>query len=156
LLLLGNVEDNTFFEKDVKPHLNEKIQWISPVSSEQSHSQIEIRDLLQGAKALIFPTKFEESFGLVAAEAMSCGTPVITFVKGSLPDIVDDQKTGFIVDASVDGLCDGIKRICALSKNEYQTMQKNARQKVEENFTIEKMVSGYEALYKQILQDGRK
>lgn len=116
-------------------------------------------------KALLFPIQWEEPFGLVMIEAMSCGTPVIGFARGSVPEIIKDGETGFIVNSSsddirgdfiikktgVDGLCEAVERIYTMSEETYMKMRKNAREHVEKNFTIEKMVDNYENSYKKIL-----
>lgn len=119
----------------------------------------------QHASYFLYPIQWEEPFGLVFIEAMSCGTPVIAFAKGSVPEIIEDGKTGFIVNPSdddirgnfivkktgIDGLHEAIKRLQSLSATEYKTMRENCRQHVEEKFTIQKMVDGYIALYQKLL-----
>ncbi len=154
LLLVGNIEDSKFYEKEVFPYLSDQIKWISPLSSEQSLSKSHLKDLLHKAKALLFPTKFEESFGLVACEAMSCGTPVIAYARGSLKEIIKDGKTGFLVNPSdgVKGLCEAVEQIYSMAEADYQKMQKAGRTHVEQNFTIDKMVRNYEALYKRLIK----
>ncbi len=166
LVLMGNIESKEFFERDVKPFLSDTIRWLSPLHAEQSHSPTQIRDVMQGAKLLLFPTKFEESFGLVAAEAMACGTPVIGYARGSLADIILDNKTGFLVNPSEDsrrgkwtvkhsgikGLSEAVNKIYSLPRASYHSMQKAARARVEQHFTIDKMVSGYEDIYRKVTQ----
>lgn len=154
LFLVGNVEDSKFFKKDVLPHLSKNIRWIAPLSSEQSVTQVHLRDLLHKAKALLFSTKFEESFGLVACEALSCGTPVIAYSRGSLTDIIKDGETGFLVNPSdgIKGMSEVVKRIYAMSEKDYQKMQRAARISVEQNFTIDKMVKNYETLFYKLIK----
>ncbi len=112
--------------------------------------------LLAGAKALLFPIHWEEPFGMVMIEAMACGTPVIAYNRGSVPEIVRDGVTGFIIDPDdtprpekgswrirkqgVEGLVEAIKRISEIDRAA-------CRKHVEENFTVEKMVEGYERVY---------
>jgi glycosyltransferase involved in cell wall biosynthesis len=97
-------------------------------------------------------------------EAMACGTPVITFSRGSAPEIVEDGKTGFLVNQSeeyirgdfiikktgIEGLCEAVERMYALPENEYNEMRQNSHKHVEDNFTVEKMVDNYEQLYKKL------
>jgi glycosyltransferase involved in cell wall biosynthesis len=100
----------------------------------------------QKAKALIFPIQWEEPFGLVMIESMSCGTPVVAFNRGSVSEIVKDGVTGFVVppEKGVDGLVEAIKKIDTIDRAA-------CRKHVEEHFTVEKMVEGYEKVYEKIL-----
>jgi len=120
--------------------------------------------LLAGAKAMLFPIKWEEPFGMVMIEAMACGTPVIAYNRGSVPEIVRDGVTGFIIDPDdenrpekgswiikkkgIEGLVEAVKRIDEIDRAA-------CRRHVEENFTVEKMVEGYEQVYKKILHLAR-
>ena len=97
LILTGNVEDQQFFEVDVKPYLNDKITWHGPVSMKQELPHKEIAGLMQKAKAFLMTVNWYEPFGLVMAEAMACGTPVIGFDRGSVKELVKDGKNGFFV-----------------------------------------------------------
>lgn len=117
------------------------------------------------SKLTIFPIQWEEPFGLVMIESMACGTPVVAFARGSVPELIKDGETGFIVNSSeddvrgdwiikktgVEGMIEAVNKIYNLPQNEYLEMRKNCRKHVEENFTVEKMVDGYEAVYKKIL-----
>ncbi len=146
LFLLGTCEDKRFFEQDVKPFLNEKIQWVGEVSPEQSVPIEKVVELMKNAKSFLMTVNQEEPFGLVMVEAMSCGTPVVAFKRGSASEIVVDGLTGFVVEPS-EGL-NGLKK--ALDKIDI-IERENCRKRVEENFTIKKMVENYEELYKQLL-----
>lgn len=146
LLLSGNVEDREFYEKDVLPHLNDKIQWVGGISSEQPLAREEVIKLMQKAKAFLMPINWEEPFGLVIAEAMACGTPVIAFDRGAVSELIIDGKTGFVI--SPDEGVEGLKK--ALSKLNQITPQ-NCREHVEQNFTVEKMGEAYEKIYGELL-----
>ena len=115
----------------------------------------------QNACAFLFPIHWEEPFGLVMIEAMACGTPVIAYNRGSVSEIVRDGVTGFIIEeedrgnqgnrgnwvikkTGIEGLVEAIKRIGEIDRA-------SCRRHVEENFTMEKMVEGYEKVYKKIL-----
>ena len=100
-------------------------------------------ELLQNAKALIFPTQCHEVFGYVMIEAMACGTPVIAWNNGSVPEVVKNGVTGFIVE-NVDEAALAIKSLDSLDRE-------NCRRRAVDFFSIEKMVSGYEKVYKKIL-----
>lgn len=142
LMLYGVCEDIHFFERDVKPYLNDKIKWIGEVKSEQSLSVERIVELMQHAKAVLMTVNQEEAFGLVMAEAGSCGTPVIAFNKGSVSEIVVDGKTGFVVDPKegVEGLHLALQKIAQIKPEE-------CRKHIEENFSIDKMIGNYEKVY---------
>lgn len=146
LILSGNVEDMEFYNQEVKPYLNDRIEWYGPVSPEQLLKREEIVGLMQKAKAFLMTINWEEPFGLVMAEAMSCGTPVIGFNKGAVSELVRDGFTGFVIDQD-DGI-DGLKK--ALS-NLSQIKYSDCREHVVNNFSIEKMVENYEKVYNQIL-----
>lgn len=126
-----------YFEDEVKPAIDGKtVLWESVVKQEHLVGHY------QTAAALLFPIQWEEPFGLVMIEAMSCGTPVIAYNRGSVPEIIIDGKTGFIVDPQlgVDGLVAATKRIGEIDRTA-------CRKHVEKYYTIEKMVKGYEKIY---------
>jgi glycosyltransferase involved in cell wall biosynthesis len=94
LIIAGNIQEGheKYYQKEIAPKLShQSIVYIGTVNDEQK------RTLLQGAKALLFPIKWEEPFGIVMAEALSCGTPVIGFNRGSVPEVVVHGENGFIV-----------------------------------------------------------
>ncbi len=122
--------------------INHNICYLGEVTEEQKIS------LYQNAKALIFPTgvhgNWIEAFGLVAIEAMSCGTPVITWNNGAMPEVVVHNHTGFI--------CDSIEDIKNAIINIDNIKPENCRNRVEENFTYQVMAKKYIKLYKKILK----
>ena len=144
----GNVEDTQFYKRDVEPYLNDKIEWIGPISSQQPLSAGEVSKLMQEAKAFLATINWEEPFGLSMVEAMASGTPVIGFDKGAVAEIVLDGKTGIVVPYK-EGL-GGLKK--ALSKIN-QINPKDCRRHVEENFTSDRMVNEYEKLYQQMVSE---
>lgn len=154
LKIVGNVEDKEFYDELVKPHLSSKMQFIGEVSSEQKLTREELKELYQNAKAFLFPVNWEEPFGLVMAEAMACGTPVIAFNRGSVLEIVINGLTGYVVDynSGIDGLVEAVKKINLMSRKDYQEMRKDCRKRVRDNFSIEKMVEDYEKLYYKIIK----
>lgn len=95
LVIAGNIQPGheEYFDTIIKPYLsNPLIEYLGPVNDHQKLA------LLQGAKALLFPIKWEEPFGIVMAEAMSCGVPVIGLRRGSVPEVIQHNETGFIAD----------------------------------------------------------
>ncbi len=132
---------DAYFEKQIKPYLD------NPLIHEPGMVSGKNKMLLyKDARALLFPIEWEEPFGMVMIEAMACGTPVIAYNRGSVPEIVKDGVTGFVVDENkgVAGLVEAIKKIDQIDRAV-------CRKHVEEKFTIEKMVDGYEQVYKKIL-----
>ncbi len=145
LIISGNVEDMEFYDRQVKPHLSEKIQWYGPVTSEQVLKREEVVKLMQDAKAFLMTINWEEPFGLVMAEAMSCGTPVIGFNRGSVSELVLDGLTGFVVDPQqgLDGLKEALVKLPIISP-------KACHEHVEKNFSLHRMVDNYEKVYQDI------
>lgn len=121
-------------------------------------------EFYQQAKLFLFPIKWEEPFGLVLIEAMASGTPVVAFARGSVPEVIADGESGFIVNESDDdkrgnwvvkrsgteGLREAIERVYALSSGHYQAMRVKCRERVEKFFTLDRMASAYEELYKRL------
>ena len=140
LLIAGSRIEQDYFDAEVKPFLGEQIQFLGMVKFN------EMPQLYEKAKALVFPIKWEEPFGLVMAEAMACGTPVIAFRRGSVPEIIVDGKTGFIVDNEED-MVEAVKRIDTIDRAE-------CRKHVERNFSMERMVDEYAKVYSHILEGG--
>lgn len=147
LLMSGNIEDMKFFEQDVKPHLSDKIQWVGPLSSELVLTKPEIAKLMQGAKAFLMTINWYEPFGLVMAEAMSTGTPVIGFDRGAVAEIIKDGKTGFVVSPQqgINGLKEALNKIKTIKPQD-------CRDHIINNFSTEAMVNNYEKTYLEILK----
>ena len=143
LLLSGNIEDMAFYNQDVKPHLSDKIRWVGPLSPELVLTKPEIAALMQKAKTFLMPINWDEPFGLVMAEAMSCGTPVIGFDR----ELIVDGKTGFVVppEKGVVGLKEALLKID-------QIKPQDCRDHVVKNFSTETMVDNYEKTYLEILK----
>ncbi|MFH1401977.1 MAG: glycosyltransferase family 4 protein [Parcubacteria group bacterium] len=160
-LQTSQIKDYLFFQKYIKPELNRgQIKYAGEVISERTP------EFYGNAKIALFPICWEEPFGLIMTESMSCGTPVIAFARGSVPEIIKDGETGFIVNSSNDdirgnwiikktglaGMIEAINKIYNLSADDYLEMRKNCRKHVEKNFTLGKMMNEYEKLYYKILE----
>lgn len=133
LILAGKITNKKYFEEKIKPRLNKNIIYLGEVPFKK------LLKLYAQAKALLVPIEWEEPFGLVMVEAMATGTPVIAYNRGSVSEIVKDKQTGFIV-----------KNRAAMAKAMGQVDKINrqeCRQHVIDNFSIEKMINGYEKLY---------
>ncbi len=106
-------------------------------------------DLLQRARAVLFPIDWDEPFGLVMTEAMACGTPVVATPRGAVPEIIVDGETGFLVPVEdyAEAAAEAIGRVGELDPAVL-------RRRVEERFSGEAMVSAYEAVYRRVLTAG--
>jgi glycosyltransferase involved in cell wall biosynthesis len=138
LLIAGIVQDQAYFDEKVKPFLSEQIVFLGAAGPEQRNQ------LLGKASALLHPIGFDEPFGLSVAEAMLCGTPVIAFARGSMPELIRHEQTGFLVN-NVDEAVSAVNQtrwIQRLHCREWATSQ----------FSQEKMVNDYLSLYQQILK----
>jgi glycosyltransferase involved in cell wall biosynthesis len=145
LIISGNIlpQYADYFEFRIKPLIDGKqIQFVGA-----SDFQKKI-DLFKRAKVFLFPVKRPEPFGLVVIEAMSCGVPVIAFKEGSLPELIEDGKTGFLVN-NIEEACQSLKKINQISR-EY------CREYTQKNFNLKRMVNRYEKLYKKIIKKYEK
>jgi glycosyltransferase involved in cell wall biosynthesis len=129
--------DTLYFKEYIEPKLSDKIRWIGEVNSESRNR------LMSRALCFLHPVTWREPFGLVLIEAMACGTPVIAFNRGSIPEIVKHGKTGFIAEDAAE-MIEYVKRVRTIKR-------KACRAHIQENFNIGKMVTGYEKIYENIL-----
>lgn len=137
LLIAGLVQDANYFKKKVEPYLSENVVYLGNAEPAQRNK------LLRNAYALLHPINFDEPFGMSVAEAMLCGTPVIAFNRGSMPELIKDRETGFLV-ANIDeavAAVGAVKDISRLACREWSESQ----------FSCDKMVADYLELYKKIL-----
>lgn len=139
LIMAGIVQDETYFNQKVKPFLKPGVvDFIGSVGGKQRE------ELLGNALALLHPIHFNEPFGLSVVESMACGTPVVAFNKGSMPEIIDDGRNGFLVE-EVD---QAAQKIRIIEKIDRQICRKT----VEQNFTKEIMAKNYIDVYNEILK----
>ena len=123
-----------YYEEMVAPHIDgDQIVYEGEVSDERK------RELFARAHAFLFPITWPEPFGLVMIEAMACGTPVVAMRQGSVPEVVDDGVTGFVVDDFEDFVA-AVGRVGEIDPAV-------CRRTVEQRFTVERMVADYEAIY---------
>ncbi len=131
--------DREYFEREIRPLLGlPGIDYIGEISDAEKS------DFLSGAIALLVPIDWPEPFGLVMIEAMACGTPVIAYNAGSVPEIVEDGVTGFIVDNEL-AATDAIReRLWSLSRPQIRT-------RFEERFTVRRMATDYLDVYQGLV-----
>jgi len=139
LIIAGIIQDQDYFDNLVKPHVNDSsIQFIGPVNPEQRDA------LLKEAYTVIHLNTIPERFGLVMAESMAAGVPVIAMDLGSCREVIADKQTGYLVN-SIDEAVEAVAKIDRIDRNK-------CLQRVVENFTIDKMVQGYEKVYEEIFR----
>ena len=159
LYILDKEENKSWVDKLIESNKTDKIKIEYRVDRKTLISQY------CNAKLFLFPIQWEEPFGLVMVESMACGTPVVAYARGSVPEVIKDGETGFIVNSSpddvrgdwivkktgIDGLCEAVEKIYSIPEEQYKQMRRNCRAQVEKNFTVERMVEDYEKVYEQIL-----
>ncbi|HEX4821791.1 MAG TPA: glycosyltransferase family 4 protein [Acidimicrobiales bacterium] len=138
LVIAGIVHDQQYFDQHVAPHIDgDRVRYIGPVGA-NDRSQ-----LLGRAHALLHLIDFDEPFGLSVVEAMACGTPVIAFRRGAMPELIDEGVTGVLVD-DVEGATRAIARV-----GEFNRVA--IRATAVRRFSRGRMISDYESVYEQIL-----
>ncbi len=138
LILAGIIQDKDYFKRKIEPFLdNDLIKYVGVAGPKKRD------ELLGGALALLNPINIPEAFGLSVVETMACGTPVISFNKGSMSEIIVNGKTGFLVN-SIQEAIKVLKKIDIIDRSE-------CRKWVEEKFTAERMVDDYIKVYESIL-----
>jgi glycosyltransferase involved in cell wall biosynthesis len=153
--------DRVYYQKEVKPYFTQNfVSHIGEIKNTKTKSQF-----LGNGRLFLFPLRWDEPFGIVMIESMATGTPVVAFARGSVPEVIKDGETGFIVNPSdddirgnfiikktgVEGLCEAVERIYSMPEDQYRKMRKACREHVEKNFTVERMVDDYEKVYEEIL-----
>lgn len=137
LIIAGIIADQEYFDTEIQPHIDDNnISYVGNVDVAEGNK------LLGGASALLHLINFDEPFGLSVVEAMACGTPVIAIARGSLPELIVDQKTGYLVH-SLDEAIAAVHKLPNINRE-------NCRTHVEASFTIDQMVEGYLAVYEKI------
>ncbi len=131
--------DRDYFEENIRQRLaSDDIEYIGEIDDGRKS------EFLSGAYALLVPIDWPEPFGLVMIEAMACGTPVIAFNRGSVPEVVEDGVTGFIVEDETSAL-GAVRRLPQLSRA-------LIRQRFEERFTSRRMASEYLNVYAGLIK----
>ncbi|OGG07657.1 hypothetical protein A2872_01715 [Candidatus Gottesmanbacteria bacterium RIFCSPHIGHO2_01_FULL_42_12] len=131
--------DLNYYQDYVGPHLGSQIKWVGEVDEEERNK------LMSRALCLLHPITWEEPFGLTMIETMACGTPVIAFNKGSIPEVVNNCKSGFIVE-DVEEMINAVLNIKQISR-------KYCRDYALKNFNAQKMTEGYLKIYNKILEE---
>ena len=136
------IQEQDYYNREISPLLDESRSWVEFIGEVGGGEKDEF---LGNAYALLFPIDWPEPFGLVMIEAMACGTPVIAWRNGSVPEIIEDGSTGFVVE-SVEEAVQAIGRISELSRPA-------CRKRFEERFDASHMVQNYLKVYRRLLDD---
>lgn len=145
LVIMGAIEygvsqNLAYFKEQVRPLIDNK-----QIIFYESIALPEKADILGKAKALLNPITWEEPFGLVMVESQATGTPVIAFKHGAAPEVIKQNKTGFLVH-SVDEMVEKMKEVETLKRED-------CRKYIEKHFSVQQMVSGYEDAYKKTIKN---
>jgi glycosyltransferase involved in cell wall biosynthesis len=138
LVIAGNIstlpEELAYFEREIKPRIDGRlVTYVGVVDDEQKNA------LLGGAAAMLLPIEWEEPFPVVLPESMLCGTPVVAFRRGGVPEGIDEGRTGFVCD-TVDDMVDAVGRLPAIDRAA-------CRAQAERRFSAEVIADDYERLY---------
>ena len=139
LIIAGNIshlkEEQTYFETEVKPYVDDnQIQYVGPLND------LEKNVYLGKCAALLMLIEWDEPFGMVMAEAMACGTPVIGFKRGSVPEVVEDGVTGFVIE-NINEAIDALEKITTINRT-------ICRQKAKNRFNVDVIAQDYLNLVK--------
>ncbi|HTM09424.1 MAG TPA: glycosyltransferase family 4 protein [Verrucomicrobiae bacterium] len=126
-----------YFLKEVKPHIDgDRIRHIESLTYD------ELMRWMGRAKAFLFPLQWDEPFGMVVAESMAAGAPVLAYPRGSMPELIQDGETG-LLPGDESGMIEAVRAVDTLDR-------RRCRRWVQERFSVEQMIDGYEALYRRI------
>ncbi len=140
IIIAGNVLDQKYFDKEIKPHIDG-----SHVSYVGELNDIEKIPFFSGASVFLMPITENYPCNGVVLESLACGTPVISSRKGGSPELIEDGKTGFIVD-DIGGMVRAVRDVRNISPED-------CREHVEKNFTSEIMARNYLSLYEDVMND---
>jgi len=142
LIIAGIIQDQRYFDEEVRPFLSTDIEYVGSAGPKERDA------LLGGAYALLHPINFDEPFGLSVVEAMACGTPVIAINRGSMPEVIVHNRTGFLVSRA--------EEMIPLLPRVKELNRALCRQWVEERFSVERMVDDYIRVYEKILNETKR
>lgn len=134
--------DRSYFKEYIEPHLSPRIQWIGEVDEEKRNA------LMSRAMCLLHPIDWKEPFGLTLIESAACGCPTIAFGKGSIPEVIVHEKTGYVVN-TIEEMIEAIKKVDLINRAK-------CRQYVLKTFNARMMADGYERIYAEVLAKKNK
>ncbi len=133
--------DRDYYKENIEPLIQQEplVEFIGEISDGEKD------EFLGNAYALLFPIEWPEPFGLAMIEAMACGTPTIAYPRGSVPEVIDEGVTGFLVE-SIDAAVKVVERVSTLSREE-------CRRRFEKRFTSTRMARDYVAIYERLVEE---
>lgn len=142
LIIAGIIQDAHYFDSQVKPFIDDRnVLYVGSVGPEKRN------ELLGNALALLHPIYFDEPFGLSVVEAMLCGTPVIAFNRGSMPELIEDGKAGFLVTDAEEAV-EKVRHLAGINRSD-------CREWARSKFSLKEMAKHHELLYDGILHGGK-
>lgn len=136
--IAGLIQDENYFNAQIRPHIDgNKVEYLGNIGPDVRN------ELLGGARALLHPIFFEEPFGLSIIEAMMCGTPVIAFARGSMPELIVDGVSGYLVNNIAEAVS-AVEKLTSIDAHA-------CRQHACDNFSRERMIDEYIDAYKTVL-----
>jgi glycosyltransferase involved in cell wall biosynthesis len=139
LILAGIIQDEDYYNKYIGPYIDGK-----NVVFSGSAGPVQRNQLLGKATALLHPINFEEPFGLSVIESMACGTPVIAFNRGSMPELIESGKNGFLIN-TIDDAIEAVGQITNINR-------RYCRHYIEQHFTVNQMAEKYIQVYEMIIE----
>jgi glycosyltransferase involved in cell wall biosynthesis len=131
-------EEKRYFDTEIAPRLGADIEWTGEADTQRK------KDLLSRASCLVFPIQWEEPFGIVMVEAMACGTPVVALRRGSVPEVIVHEITGYV--------CDRAAQLPAFLKRAELIDPQDCRDHATDHFDCSNMVAGYEGVYGELME----
>ncbi len=141
LIIAAKVDtaDRDYFREYIEPRLSSRIRWIGEVDEQKRN------ELMSKAKCFLHPVLWREPFGLTIIEAMACGCPVVAMRRGSIPELIEHGKTGFVVDG-VEEMMEAVESINSIDRN-------YCRLYALEHFNEKRMADGYEEIYRRLIEE---
>ena len=137
LRIAGPISDPSYYATDVAPHLDDAVRYVGHLD------HADLSRLIGGARAFLCTPRWDEPYGLVVAEALSCGTPVAAFARGAIPTLLDAASGVLAEPDDVESLADATIRAMRLDRSD-------SRARAEAVCDAEVMIDGYEALYAEM------
>lgn len=141
----NNVADFQYYQTEVKPLIDgRQIRYVGELNHQKKNQ------LMKNAYGLLNPINWDEPFGLVPIEANACGCPVVAFSRGSMPELIKNGVNGYLARAGdLHSMAESVKKISQIDRGQ-------CREWAEDNFSVEKMSSGYENVYQEVIQDFKR